>query len=1074
MSVNHNQLRISLLGKLKFERNDQPLPGLTSIKGQALLAYLAVTRQPCSRSALAGLLWSDMPEEVARTNLRVTLSHLLKAVGDTVIATRHSVEFNRHSHTWLDIEALEQAARSGAGLAAAAELYRGDFLDDFHVPEAELFEAWLLVERERLRQLGLSVLDRVAGTALEQGQFATGIAAARRLLAIEPWHEEGHRQLMKLLAADGQRSAALAQYETCRRLLSEDLGVEPAAETVALHQALRTGEWRLPQQVQVETATPVPSIKPGGLPPHNLLAAATSFVGRQVEQAKIAELLAQPDCRLLTITGPGGMGKTRLALTVASGYLRPDTPFYNGVYFVPLAEVSPATGASEADSNPLVPAIGAAMDVPFSGQAPLKTQLLNAIGGKKLLLVLDNFEHLLNYAGQVGEILEQAPGLKVIVTSRERLNLYEEWVFDLWGLAYPTENDPTEIKAFDSLQLFEQRARRVSQEFDLRVELPHVVRICRLVEGMPLGLELAATWVRTLPCRDIVQEIENNLDFLTTKAAHVSDRQHSLRAVFDYSWQSLEPLDQEVFSRLSVFRGGFTTKAAIEVAGASHLLLSNLVDKSLLQPLEAGRYGLHELLRQYGTERLTEADLFQAKHARYFSHLSQQQEQALVNGETNAINLVTAEIDNIQVACQWAVRNADGVVLGQLLNTVVTLYELRGWFQAGRDCCAQAIQAIEGEAAENLLLLGRLEENLARFHDHLGAYAEAQQHAEKSLHLFEQAEAPYHAANARALLGYVLLALGENVAGKKFLEESLKTFEALGHLRGQADAFYYLNYAATGLGDLAEGLRCVEESLRRYQELGDRRNTAKGLHLLGNYQIGFGNYARALEYYTASKKLHQELGNRVGVADCLRNEGLAALYSGRLDEAERAAQASLNLFIEFGDQFNVAKSLFNLGRVVAGRADYRLARRYLEESLAQFQVRGNLLQMTLAHGYLGGVMVELSNLNLAKTHFRQALELGMSAQAVLHVLDVLPQMTNFLVGQGLTPLAIKALAHTAHHPATEEFSREQARQGLQKLAMSGPPDMVARLETQGQHSSLDEIVTALLAALWDETVNLEH
>jgi tetratricopeptide (TPR) repeat protein len=243
--------------------------------------------------------------------------------------------------------------------------------------------------------------------------------------------------------------------------------------------------------------------------------------------------------------------------------------------------------------------------------------------------------------------------------------------------------------------------------------------------------------------------------------------------------------------------------------------------------------------------------------------------------------------------------------------------------------------------------------------------------------------------------------------------------------------------------------------------------------LLGNYQIGFGNYTRALEYYAASKKLHQELGNRVGIADCLRNEGVAALYSGRLDEAEQATQASLNLFIEFGDQFNVARSWFNLGRVAAGRADYRLAWQYLEKSLAQFQARGNLLQTTLAHSCLGGVMVELGNLEAAKSHFRQALELGMSAQAALFVLNVLPEMTNFLVSQELTPLAIKVLAHTAHHPATEGFSREQARQGLQKLATSVQPDMIARLETQGQHSSLEEIVTALLAALWDETINLE-
>ena len=1063
------QLQVALLGKPQFKRKGQPLD-LTSVKGQALLAYLAATRQPHSRSALAGLLWSDSPEEVARTNLRATLSQLRKVVGDIVLGTRRTVELNPDSHIWLDIALLEHAASSGNDLATAANLYRGDFLDDFYVPEAELFEEWLLVERERLRQLALSVLGQLADIALEQGDYATGIRAARQLLSIEPWHEAGHRQLITLLAADGQVSTALAQFESCKRMLAEELGIEPSTETATLVEAIRSGKWRAPQAVRVETVASDPLVEPSGLPPHNLVAATTLFVGRQVEQTKIADLLAEPDCRLLTIIGPGGMGKTRLAQAVAFNQLKLNTPFQDGIYFVPLRSVTPANSTTGPSSNPVVLAIGAALGLPFSGSISPQTQLLNALREKSRLLVLDNFEHLLDHAGLVVEMLRQASGLKVIVTSRQSLNFVEEWIFDLGGLSYPAVGDSATFEDFESVQLFAQRAQQVAPNFDSATELPQVSRICRLLGGMPLGIELAAAWVRALPCHEIIHQIERNLDFLESKTRNVPKRQRSLRAVFDYSWQMLEPREQEVFTRLSVFSGGFTTEAAIEVAGASYVLLSNLVDKSLLQRTEAGRYGLHELLRQYGAEKLAEVASLRANHAHFFATLHHQQEEALINGEATAIVIATAEIDNLQAAWQWAIAQANEAVLEQLLSTLVTFYTAQGWFQEGQTRLAEAIQVIE---PDNLLLCGRLEEGLARFCDYLGDFAQAKLHAEKSLNLFERARAPGHVANAQALLGFILSSLGENMAAKQYLEESLTTFEALNHIRGQAAAFYYLSFVATGLGDLTEGLRCVEAGLECYRQLGDRRNMAEGLYLLGNFQIGFGDYVQALAYYAESKALHQELSNRVGLAHCLRNEGLAALFLGRLREAEQAAQASLKLCTEFGDQYSIARNLFNLGRAATDRTDYQQARRYLEESLVQFQAVGNLVRAAHTRGFLGGVMAALNDLDAAKANFRQALELSMSTQAILHTLEIFPQMTDFLVRQDLASLAVEMLAHAVHNPVTEAFARGLAQQELKKLGPTMPPNTFAQLEARGKDKSLEEIVTALLAAMWDETLGQE-
>ncbi|MBI1881734.1 MAG: hypothetical protein HYR94_26450, partial [Chloroflexi bacterium] len=720
-----DQLRLALLGKPKFERNGQPLPGLTSVKGQALLAYLAITRQPHSRTALAGLLWSEMPEEVARTNLRVTLSLLHKAVGDVIITTRRTVEFNRHSNTWLDVEVLEDAADGGTDLAAAAALYRGDFLDDFYVPEAEIFEEWALVERERLRQLALSVLERVADTALEQGQFAVGINTARRLLSIEPWHEAGHRQLMKLLAAEGQVSLALAQYETCRRLLAEELGVEPAAETVALAEAIRGGEWRAPPVVQVATVAPAPSVEPDVLPPNNLRAATTSFVGRQVEQAQIAGLLARPDCRLLTITGPGGMGKTRLAQRVAFDQLKPNTPFRDGIYFVPLGSVRPMPGANGSGSNPVVLAIGAAMGLQFTGSTSPQTQLLSALRAKTLLLVLDNFEHLLNHVGLVIELLAQAPGLKVIVTSRQGLNLFEEWIFDLWGLVYP-EADALGLETFDSVQLFAQRAQRVSSGFDLAVELPHVLQICRLLEGMPLGIELAASWVRTLSCRAIVYEIEHNRDCLATKTHSVPERQTSLRAVFNYSWGFLSEEEQAVYKKLSVFAGGFTLEAALQVAGATVQTLANLVAHSLVRQEAAGRYSLHGRLCEYALEKLmddpAEHEMTRDRLCTFFANYIQQRDLDKQRDFKESLIDRDVEINNIRLAWTWAVEQGRAQGLLKIHVGLGEFYELSGRYREGLALFQQAAARLYQIYQERKAMFSTGYNEIGEIYSHLLAF----------------------------------------------------------------------------------------------------------------------------------------------------------------------------------------------------------------------------------------------------------------------------------------------------------------------------------------------------------------
>jgi DNA-binding SARP family transcriptional activator/predicted ATPase len=1020
-----DQLRLSLLGKPYFERNGQPVPGLTSVKGQALFAYLAVIRQPRSRAALAGLLWGEMPEKVARTNLRVTLSQLRKAAGEVFITTRDSVEFDRHSHTWLDVAVLESAASSGTNLQAAADLYRGDFLDDFHVPEALAFEEWLLVERERYRRLGLSVLGRVAEEALEQGRFIEGIETARHLLTLEPWHEAGHRQLMKLLAASGQRNAALAQYESCRRLLIEELGVEPSSETRALAQAIRSGEWQIPQTVQVETVAPAPTVEPGVLPPNNLRAATTSFVGRQVERTQIAELLAKPECRLLTITGPGGMGKSRLAQKIAFDQLRPDIPFRDGIYFVPLGSVSPTVGAGGPGSNPVVLAIGAALGLQFTGSTSPQTQLLSALREKTMLLVLDNFEHLLNYVGLVIELLAQAPSLKLIVTSRQGLNLFEEWIFNLWGLAY-AEADTPGSATYDSVQLFAQRARRVSAGFDLAVELPHVVRICRLLEGMPLGIELAAAWLRALSCREIVHEIKHNRDFLATKTRSVPERQTSLRAVFNYSWGFLSAEEQAVYQKLSVFAGGFTLEAALQVAEATVQTLATLVAHSLVRQEAAGRYSLHGRLREYALEKLmddpAEYELTKDRHCTFFADYVQQRDMDKQRDFKKSLIEWDVEINNIRLAWTWAVEQGRAQALLKIYVGLGEFYETSGRYGEGLELFQQAAAKLYPIYQERKAMFSTGYREIGEIYSHL---------------LARQA--------------WFTLRLGQFEQAQELVRQALSVTDqtALGTQWHRAFPLYELGLIDWYVGHYDSARQYFEQALAISQQTNGLFVTFLSLMQLGLTEANLGNYQTARRYHQDCLVVSQNLrmDNAIGMQySCL---GRLAYLLEDYTQAEQLMEKGMELFRITNHLFAIAFGLTHLGLVKWRLGQTEKGRQLCLEALDIFNDIGERFGQALALDHLGQIAWALADYQQSKHYFLTALKISLNVKTKPQTLSALLGLARHLIREDQPHQAAQLLAYVVPHPAGEYIVKHNARRLLAEMyGQTEPPTMTTPNDQQ--------------------------
>src|SRR5512135_2553797 len=474
-------------------------------------------------------------------------------------------------------------------------------------------------------------------------------------------------------------------------LLAQHLAI-PAAERVTFLRVAR-GELRVDRLAEAPlplvSTLPVTSLPPSS----NLPIPPTPLVGREAELAALSRLLFDPQCRLITLIGTGGMGKTRLAIEAATRHAAASS---SGAYFVALASLSsPAF---------LAPAIADALGVKFQGPTEPRAQLLTYLRDKSLLLVLDNFEHLLSSVELLAEIMERIPDVKLLVTSRERLNLPGEWVFAIQGLPVPAVEQSDRLAENSAVLLFTQCAVRARNNFALEAgEYEAVVRVCQLVEGMPLGIELAASWVRVLSCQEIAREIESNLDFLATPMRRIPERHRSLRAVFEHSWSLLPSSERELLRQLAVFQGGFRREAAELVAGATLSGLMALVDKSLVRRTQSGRYDLHEVVRQYALAHLAEDPRGEAavreRHSEFYLGLVKAREKTSHGAaQAETMRELTDEIDNIRAAWDWAVKHEKFGTIGPALRCFAWFCDMRGWLREGIERMELVVQVLRVRA----------------------------------------------------------------------------------------------------------------------------------------------------------------------------------------------------------------------------------------------------------------------------------------------------------------------------------------------------------------------------------------
>jgi predicted ATPase/DNA-binding CsgD family transcriptional regulator len=650
-----------------------------------------------------------------------------------------------------------------------------------------------------------------------------------------------------------------------------------------------------------------------------------------MELAELTHLLAAPDCRLLTIIGPGGIGKTRLALEAADAV---QESFADGIVFVPLQ--------SESVADSVAPALAVAVGCTLRGQGDARGQVARFLRPMQMLLVLDNLEHLLDEASWLGELLAEAPGLRLLVTSREALNLREEWRYPLSGLGVPAEEEDDPGRS-EAVRLFVERALQVQRDFSFEAERDGVVQLCRITEGMPLALELAAAWVTTLSCSAIADEIERNIAFLATDLRNVPARHRSMQAAFDHSWALLSDVERRVFQRLAVFRGGFSRQAAEQVAGAPLPLLASLVDKSLVRRGADGRFYLHELLRQYADEHLRatpdEAERVYAAHCDFYLAFVAARYDAMAGGAQSVASAeIAGELDNIRVAWLRAVAAGDIAALGRVAHPLALFYDFRARYREGLVLLEAGLRLLrDAEPAPPVdRTLGGMLLDVARLHHRLGQLSDMRAEIAESEVRYArcgQPPPPGQMTDPQVWRALLFLIDGDYPAAARLSAEVIERSTAEDQRGNLPLAWWVRAGAALWQEEVDAAVEFSRRSTEAALAVGDRWHLTYGRNMQGHVAVARGDYAEARDHYQASYVIREELDDPEGMGTALGHLGRVAALRGELDEARELYRRSLATARRIGDIVTIGNALNGLGMNACATGDHAAAGQYIAEGL---------------------------------------------------------------------------------------------------------------------------------------------
>ena len=1030
------RLNLTLFGSFAASIADQPLTRFRTDKMRALVAYLAINEdRPFRRELLAALLWPEWPDDAARRNLRQTIHRLRQMLdkaapdlsGRLLTMTRQTVQLNgaavrvdvtqfqKHlqateTHSHIDLHHCTQCLTH---MQQAADLYQGDFLMGFGIKDAFPFEEWLIMQRDQLQQQMLMLLDELSSAYEQQGEYEKGQRAAHQQVQIAPWRESAHRQLMRLYMLQKDRPSALAQYESCRQLLAQELAVDPSAETMQLWQQIKDGSF----QAAVSPHTPT----------HGFPVQLTPFIGRQDEISQVLTHLANQECRLLTLIGPGGIGKTRLSIQVVQELSSTSSRYRDGAYFIPLAAVS--------DEERLFQTIAQHLNIQLGEQATPRQQLLAYLHDKSLLLVCDNFEQIVAGADQLAEIVRQAPGVQILVTSRRPLNLQAEWRQVVGGLDY------SQGAASDAVSFFQRSAQRVAPQFRLRKEdVAAVLDLCRLVDGMPLALELAAAWTRLMDCPAILRETQKSIDFLTTSREDLPARHQSIRAVLNQSWQMLPGRLQTVLGQMAFFSGTFTLDAALAIVpDLSVLDIATLLDRSLLEWHPNGRYQMHELLRHFAsTQPVSQLDIFQENFTRYFlKFVADQGEPLLSQTPQQAVTVFQQDLDNVRQAWQWAIAQEAIDLIEAALNALVVYHEFRGSYDEGRQQFAAAAAALPpsvlvnrlrlaearclevlGEPAQAIALTqGVVEANrpetqlpalirLGRLYERTSEYDLALSTLDKALALAD--EQAVEAAQIWNIFGIIYRYRGMTDESIQAHRKALTICSVLDEPLVLAETHADLSLSYKDKAAYDEAVIHIEQALTIAKRLGHDERISGFTHSLGVLYWQQDKLDKAAACWTQSMAIAERLNYTRLVAICCNGLGVIARRNQRFDEALRYLRRALHLAQQLEEKSLQAIMLGIIGMVYQDMGEYQPAVEHMQQAVEIDRSTGAISGVGRHLGNIGDTLKIQHRYADALPYFEEAIGYFRQSTAYYYLCWVLISYAECLLALGRVAEAAKA------------------------------------------------------------------
>ena len=818
-----DQLRVVLLGGLDVFLGDVPISEFTSRKSPALLSYLITTGRSHSREALSALLWGESAEGRARASLRTVLWDLRQHVPDHVLADRQSVSIAADAPHWVDVHDFTMTIESilGSGqvrsdsaplltgeqveaLEDVLDLYRGDFLAGFYISEAPNFESWVLRKRERARQLAIQGWHQLVVHHTAEQAYLSGIDAASQLLQIAPWQEETHRQLMRLLALSGQRGAALAQYETCREMLDEELGVEPTTETRLLYNRIKSGK---PLEVLGGPATEIEAIRVGA-DGHAVPAQQGPLIGRDEELASLKGLISDPDSRLTWLVAPDGAGKTRLAWETAEQMVQ---EFADGVWFVRPRGAERVFGGGSAEehqtgvdaSSHVIFPLTRAFGLSPTGVTSLSTQLVDYVCHKEMLLIFDGGQLGDDDVEWFGRLLRCAPLLRVLVVSARGPDTSDGKLLRIGGLCLPATGEHRGAKGLDleadrvegGLALFFEWAQDADPDLEVDAYTAgHAARLTRLSEGSPLALELLGASVGRAPLDELGRRFARRMDKVAAGTKARDQLQTATRAALACAWDLLGQSRQVSLAKLALFDGDFSETAALEVGGVTPAELRGLVRVRWVDRVSGGRCVLHGAVRRFVRANLKELAWgsgsgevaidgvgFGSRFRSHYLGLVSRRAEALAGvTASTASEEISRDWRNVRAAWHGAVVHGDHAGLADALEGLTRFLVLRGWMREGELLLGAAYEAVREGAGERGVntLAARLLAEQARLLNARGAYHAAAVTARAAVDRVsgtDGADPMRHAARGAGLVawGHALYRQGELDAATERLKEAL-------------------------------------------------------------------------------------------------------------------------------------------------------------------------------------------------------------------------------------------------------------------------------------------------------------